>query len=386
MAEPLVEPWYFRRPALAAHLLTLLLDGPGDPLALVGERRIGKTSHLLLEVLPAARARGLLGVYVDIFQHRSDPLAAINYALQEAIDDLIVPASAPGRRLKTAVKKVGAASFSLELGDEPVRRRPEDPFLLVDWLLKTLLRAARRPVLLVFDEIQELATAAHGEPVISALRSAITKSRSQVRVIFTGSSQEKLLELFSRSRAALYEGASTLPFPHLGADFIAFMAAQCRQRFRKRMPAHELASAFERLQRQPRALIDLVLLHASGDAEELADTLEAHVQAQLTGGRYEALWVQLKPLQQRICERVARGDDVTSLAARQAYANGSDRAQTPPGTVHDALRTLLATHLLNKAAGGRGAYRIDDPLFALWLQQPRTPGAQRRASHAHRGA
>ena len=41
MAEPLVEPWYFRRPALAAHLLTLLLDGPGDPLALVGERRIG---------------------------------------------------------------------------------------------------------------------------------------------------------------------------------------------------------------------------------------------------------------------------------------------------------------------------------------------------------
>jgi hypothetical protein len=50
--------------------------------------------------------------------------------------------------------------------------------------------------------------AKEGEAVVSALRSAITKSKSSVRVIFTGSNQDRLRELFSRSHAALYEGAS----------------------------------------------------------------------------------------------------------------------------------------------------------------------------------
>jgi hypothetical protein len=50
-----------------------------------------------------------------------------------------------------------------------------------------LIRTARRPVLLLFDEVQELGVAKDGEAVISALRSVITKSESSVRVIFTGS-------------------------------------------------------------------------------------------------------------------------------------------------------------------------------------------------------
>lgn len=377
MADLLAEPWYFERPVLAAHLLTLLLDGPGDPLALIGERRIGKTSHVLIELLPAARRRGLLPVYIDVYQHRSDPLAAINYALQEALDDLGVPPSTAKRRLQAPVKKIGAASFSIELGEEPARRRPDDPYLLVDWFLKMLLRAARRPLLFVFDEVQELATATHGEPIVAALRSALTKSRRGVRVVFTGSSQDKLVELFARSRAPLYEGASTMPFPHLGADFIAFVAALCRQRFRKRMGEAELAQAFARLQHQPRALIDLVLLHATTETPALADTLDAGVASQLVSGRFDAIWAKLKPLQQRICRRLARGDDLTSRAAREEYARGTGKTEIAPGTVHDALRALLDAHVLNKGAGMRGAYRIDDPVFAQWLAQP-----ERQVPHA----
>ena len=226
MLDLLYQKWYFPRPELAQRIMTLLMDGPGDPVALVGERRIGKTSLLLFELLPLAEKRGLLPVYVDVYQHRADPLAAINYALQEAIDDFTVPNSTLGRRLKTSVKKIGLASAALELGDEPARRRPDDPFLLVDWLIKTLIRTAKKPPLLIFDEVQELATVANGENIVSAIRSAITKSKNNIRLTFTGSSQEKLLALFSRSRAALYEGASTLAFPYLGEDFLALHRAK----------------------------------------------------------------------------------------------------------------------------------------------------------------
>lgn len=257
----------------------------------------------------------------------------------------------------------------MELGEEPSRKRPDDPFLLVDWLLKVLVRTAKRPVLVLFDEVQELATVANGENVVSAIRSAITKSKSNVRVVFTGSSQEKLLELFSRSRAALYEGASTLQFPHLGEDFIAYIAQRSRERFKKRISVSELAEAFERLHHQPRALIDLVLLFSSSEGDSLTAILDERVEAQLTGAQYGTLWSSMKPLQQRICLRVARGEDVTSAEARREYALGSNKAEIPPGSINDALRAMVGSHVLTKSPGGRGRYKIDDPLFAEWLRR-----------------
>jgi hypothetical protein len=225
MNNLIYEQWHFSRPALVESYLSLLRDGPGDPIALQSPRRWGKTTFLLTEMIPAARAAGYLPVYIDVWQSRSDVLAAINYGLQEAIDDLEVPATTVGKRLRTKINKVGVGTMSLELGEEPARKRPDSPFLLVDWLLKSLLRKANKPVLLLFDEIQELAVAKESEAIVSALRAAITKSKKSVRVIFTGSSQDRLAELFSRSRAALYEGASILAFPALGADFLHFVAA-----------------------------------------------------------------------------------------------------------------------------------------------------------------
>jgi uncharacterized protein len=369
MIESLYQKWYFARTQLAQRILSLLLDGPGDPLALVGERRIGKTSHILNELMPAARQRGLLPVYVDIYQHRADPLAAINYALQEAIDDIEVPSSKTGKRLKTTVKRIGVGSIGVDLGDEPARRRPEDAFLLIDWLLKTLVRAARQPVLLIFDEIQELATHTNGENIVSAIRSAITKSKDNVRVIFTGSSQDKLLQMFSRARAALYEGASTLAFPHLGPDFIDFLAQRARSRFKHRPSVAELSEAFERLHHQPRALIDLLLLYSSSEETSLLSLLDSSLEDQLAGLDFRAHWSSLSVLEQRICTRVARGGDVTSVAARREYAADSAKEEVAPGTVNGALRRLVLSHVLAKPPGSRGRYLLDDALFAEWVRR-----------------
>lgn len=379
MADLIHQHWYFARPKLAQHYLSLLIDGPGDPIALVGQRRIGKTTFLLNDLLPAATNRGFLPIYIDVWQHRAEVLEAINYALQEAIDDLDVPGSKVGRRLKTVVKRVGLGGASLELGDEPARRRPASPFLQVDWLLKTLVKDAKRPIVLIFDEIQELATAPGSDNIVSALRSAITKNKSAVRVVFTGSSQEQLMELFSRSRAALYEGASTLAFPHLDAEFIQFIAQRVRDRFKKTVSAKELAEVFVRLHHQPRPLIDLLLLYSSGDAKSLTSLLNARIDDQLTDAGFESTWQSLKPLYRRICLRIAMGEEVSSIAARRAYAQGSSRKELSPGTVNSALKAMIAARVLIKIAGVRGGYALDDPLFAEWLRAGRQLEVDRRA-------
>jgi len=369
MIELIYRQWYCARPALAQAYLRQLLEGPGDPIALFAPRRIGKTSFLLTELSTLARRRGLLPVYVDVWQNRADVPSAINYALQEAIDDLQVPSTTVGRRLKTTVRKVGFGGAALEFGDEPARHPPEEPPLRIDWLLRTLIRTARRPILLLFDEVQELAVAPSGETVVSALRSAITKSRDSVRVVFTGSSQEQLIELISRSRAALYEGASLVAFPPLGTEFIDFVAKRVKARFRRSIDIEELAAAFERLHHQPRALLDLVFLHASSDSGTLSALLNAQWEALLEGASFERTWANLKQLHQRLCQRIVRGLEVSSAEARRDYASGTGQREVSPGTVHSALRALLKSHVLARAGHGRGAYQIDDPLFAEWIRR-----------------
>ncbi len=367
MNNLIYEQWHFARPKLVASYLTLLRDGPGDPIALQSPRRWGKTTFLQSEIMPAARVAGYLPVYIDVWQNRDDVLSAINYGLQEAIDDLDVPTSTVGKRMKTRVNKIGMASLSLDLGDEPARTRPDSAFLLVDWLLKTLVRKAKRPVLLLFDEIQELAVAKSNEAIVSALRSAITKSRQSVRVIFTGSNQDRLGELFSRSRAALYEGASILPFPALGPDFLDFVAAHAETRFRRRITSSDLALAFERFQYQPRALIDLVFLFVSGEKPSFKSVLNERIERLLTSDQYQSVLDQMNPLQRQICRRLSAGGDVSSMDAQRVYAMGLGTEGVSPGSISRALRSLIDLHVLTKPAGARGGYSFDDPMFREWL-------------------
>jgi uncharacterized protein len=371
MNNLIYEQWHFSRPKLVATYLALLRDGPGDPIALQSPRRWGKTTFLQTEIIPAARAAGFLPVYIDVWQNRDDVLSAINYGLQEAIDDLDVPPTTVGKHKKTKITKVGVASMTLELGDEPTRTRPDAAFLLVDWLLKTLVRKAKKPVLLLLDEIQELAVAKRNEAIVSALRSAITKSRQSVRVIFTGSNQDRLRELFSRSRAALYEGASIMAFPALGTDFLDFVITHAQTRFKRPIPINELTLAFERFQYQPRALLDLVFLYVSGEQLSFKNVLHERIERLLASDLYQSLLDQMNPLQKQICRRLVSGGDVSSIDAQRTYAKALGREGVSPGAISRALRSSIDLHVLTKPAGARGGYTFDDPMFREWMSRLR---------------
>lgn len=366
MNDLIYEKWHFPRPKLAQSYLTLLRDGSGDPICLQAPRRLGKTTFLLTEVIPAGIEAGYLPVYVDVWQHRLDPMAAINYGLQEAIDNLEVPASTLGKRLKTKVSKLGIASASIDFGDEPQRHRPDSPFLLVDFLLKSLIKIAKKPILLLLDEIQELAIVKDGESIVSALRSAITKSKTSVRVIFTGSNQDRLRELFSRSRAALYEGASMLAFPTLGDEFSKFIADRIHENLRRSVPWSDVALAFERFQHQPRLLIDLVFVFASGNTA-FKEVLERHVDRIISDSSFQPIVDRMTLLQRLVCQRLLIAPDLTSADARKGYALALHKKAVPSGSVGDALRALVDLHVLTKPSGIRGHYAFDDPMFREWF-------------------
>jgi hypothetical protein len=265
-------------------------------------------------------------------------MAAINCGLQEAIDNIEVPRARLGKRLKTRVNNVGIGSASIELGEEPTRHRPESPFLLVDFLLKSLIRMAKKPILLLLNEIQELAIVKDGESVVSALRSAFTKSKGSVRVIFTGSNPDRLRELFSRSRAALYECASMFSFPALGDEFSQFVADRIHENLRRRVPVSEVARAFERFQHQPRLLIDLVFVFASGTTASFKEVFERHVERIISDSSFQPILDRMTLLQRLVCQRLMVAPDLTSAHAHQGYALALHKKLVPSGSVGDALR------------------------------------------------
>jgi uncharacterized protein len=365
------EQWFFARPALARRHLDHLLEGSGDPIALVGERRIGKTTYLLNDLMPAAQDRGLATVYVDLWQNQADPLGAINYALQEAIDDANVPAATVLQRAKTPIKKIGGAGFSMEFGEDKSRTRPSDPALLLDWLLRTLVRTVKKPVLLMFDEIQEVTRAANSERIVAALRATLTKNKRHARALFTGSSQDELAQLFLRTRAPLYEGASVESFPLLGQDFLKFVITRAEKRLSRKFTLEDAKSAFERLQFRPRLFIDALLLAASRGDKQLRPIADEIIAQKSDNPQYAIDWQALKPLYQGVLRRIALGVEVSSDEARREYAAadpGKDANPVSPGSVDTALRSLIKKRVVNKLSGERGRYEIDDVGFAEWIR------------------
>ena len=128
-----------RRPGIAQSYLTLLGAQPGRPLALFAPRRVGKTFFLDHDLAPEAKAAQMLPVYADLWLHKSAPLEALNHAMEEALEDLLVPTSNIGKVAKTQVKKIGVLGASVDLGDAPRRRTlPESSALRLDALVSRL--------------------------------------------------------------------------------------------------------------------------------------------------------------------------------------------------------------------------------------------------------
>ncbi len=130
----------------------------------------------------------MLPVYADLWLHKSAPMEALNHALEEALDDLLVPASGIGRAAKTPVNRIGLFGGSLDLGQAPQRRKlPDAPALRLDALVTRLSKQHGGQVLLLLDEVQALGDAADADAAVSSLRAVLHKRRAEVCAVFTGS-------------------------------------------------------------------------------------------------------------------------------------------------------------------------------------------------------
>ena len=355
-----------RRPDLARSYLSLLNAQPGRPIALFAPRRVGKTFFLDHDLAPIAKKAGLLPVYADMWLQRTAPLDAINHALEEALDDVTVPAGRTGKLAKTPVKKIGAASVSMELGDEPKRRAlPAAPELRFDALVARVAQASGKKVLLMLDEIQTLGEVNNGEAIIAALRAVIHKRKAQVAAVFTGSSQSGLAKIMSTAGAPMYQFAQLLDFPVLGDEYLEELSAHFARIHRGRKPKLEdLRMLFARLGFKPALMKDIVKSMSAEGITDVEVALKHFIADDRQAMGWKALLDSLPPFERSVLVVIAKQQPPMGRETLKWLAQGRDAAPTV-AKVRAALERLRKAGIVTKSSGDR--VQIEDRLLVEYL-------------------
>ena len=238
----------------------LLRPGPLDQalrsgVFLSGIRRIGKTTFVRQDLIPALQDRGALTLYVDLWTDRSrPPMALVKEAVRQAIASLVQPGSSLLDRLrKTKGVNFGAAGFSsgiqLDSLGEPGGAPLADVFV-------ELVRKAEGDVVLIIDEVQQAVATQDGQDMLFALKAArdtvntATDLPGKLLIVGTGSHKSLVTDMATR-RSQAFAGAHTASFEPLGREYVDW--------FLRRIEAAELAAppldaaydGFQRMRHRP---------------------------------------------------------------------------------------------------------------------------------------
>lgn len=219
--------------------------------------------------MPAAVEKGYLVAYTNLWDNRSVPDEALVSALSEALEPqgvkaLLVKLGNPVNKLKASAKIPGAeSSLEAELGSGD-----GDSAVALREVLRQLDKQ-KKPLLLIIDEAQVLALPDNSD-FAHALRGALDIRKDRITVVFAGSSETTLREMFARASEPFYNWAALEPFPLLDKDFVAFTVKLLNSMAHNRLSLEQGMHAFEELHRTPeffkRFIERYMLYQAQGEA------------------------------------------------------------------------------------------------------------------------
>jgi hypothetical protein len=367
------------RQRIAAALVSL---SEGNPkwLAIIGPRRVGKTS-LLLEAARSAPA-GVSVIVVDVQEAMSNPLVAFRTAALRCLDATLGQevglsferaALAPSDYRAALQRSRTVAGLSadlrtalLELPERALSLAALAPLLALPELIASALGVR---FLLAFDEFQALLPAtARGDDPSPILRS-VWQRHVRTAYVISGSERSVLLDLIGSKHSPFFHHFEPLELgPFSREDSIELLVAGAPPA--RPIPAAIAALAFDAVSGHPfyLQLLGEVLIAQEPPYDE--GSLKAALQ-ELLFSRSGRLALFFEAEYQRVVGRSGQ-----LVAVLDALADG-------PRKPADVARTIKATsgstaHYFDRLGDGvrkleSGAYEIRDPVFRLWLAW-RKPG------------
>ncbi|WP_226477632.1 hypothetical protein [Pseudomonas sp. MWU16-30323] len=377
------------RPILSRKLLAeaLARDLAGESFAdyssgmfLAAPRRTGKSTFLRNDLIPECKARGWLPVYVDLWMNREiDPAELIAGAIGKALGEFESAVS-------KAAKKAGIDKISLLRTLSWDFTKPQLPAgTTLSHALDVLHQVSGQMIVLIVDEAQHALNSEGGVNAMFALKAARdhlngSSTTDGLRLVFTGSSRDKLANLVLKSKQPFF-GAHITPFPLLSRDFVEFVTDLWNQRLAatNQFNLEDMDYAFQLVGRRPE-MLNKLLTEVSvglGEASNLGELLRTGALNHQAGiwSDYESAYNDLSPLQQAVLEVMGErtlGKQAFSPFAEKTFQDVNrklEQAQVEPNAstpnVQKALEVLREKELVWKA--NRGEYALEDSTMAEWL-------------------
>lgn len=364
------DPWHYPRPELAKRYLDMFAMGLTASRALFARRRMGKSEFLKKDLIPAALEAGYRTAYLNLWEAKNAPTAALVAVLGEAMrprgfDKVWAKLNAPLKAVKVTGQVTGLAEAGIEASLSNEAKAAAPPMLrelLATW------DQAKQPLLLCLDEAQVLAEAQHAD-LAHALRAGLDVRKDTIKVIFAGSSEPTLRRMFAKHSEPFYHWSPMEPFELLGEDFVRAMVATVNERTRYPLAFEDALAAFDELQRTPlffRDFLNAYLVDAPEGWKAALESTRAHA---LSDADYALTWNALLAADRSVLRLLADGfEALQSDASRQRM---SDQIGVPvtAATVQHAVQRLVQNGLLVKV--GYGRYNFADTSFADWvLERP----------------
>jgi hypothetical protein len=384
MATRLPSDWHFPRPRLAKHYLDAFDLGLVSAYALYARRRMGKTEFLVRDLAPAADRRGYAVGYCNLWQENDSPLSALVDALTQMSNGRKLTAKIRSKlvsqvsRVAVSARAAGMAEGSAEV--EFKAPQPEGAAALRK-AFKAFDECGNRGVLLM-DEAQVLADARH-EPIEKALRALLDTRKDRIKVLFTGSSEDRLRRMFGVERKAFYHWAQVEPMLLLGEEFALELTRRANSLTTMPLAEEQGLRVFEALHRVPELFRRFLGQYLANPFEGVESAVEACRQSLYSEEGFARMWSRLAPADRLLLQLVAQEQaDLHGIAVREWLGHRMQLGHAASRSIpQNALRRLRDRQTLVQVEPGR--YRFEDEVFRDWilatapLGEPPRPGAPR---------
>lgn len=346
---------------------------------LSGIRRVGKTTFLRRDLVPALEALGALVIYVDLWADRSkSPAALVLEAVRSTLQQLQTPGSGLLQRFKGL--NLGAAGFSFGFQLDSLGTTSGTTLAQA---FAELVAKAQVNVVLIVDEVQQALGSEDGTSLLHALKAARDAVNSQPgtpgHFLFLGTGSHKsLITDMATRRAQPFTGALTTAYQVLWQDFVQWQLDAIAATPGVVLPSVAVAWAgFQLMGHRPEELLKALvqLQTASASASTPADQAFPIICATLAS---VAADVELRAVEefgelgQAIFARIAEGSEsgVSGLFGEEALAAYAERTGSPvlPPQVQNLADRMISANLI--ARPGHGVYTVADPFVRkVWLDR-----------------
>lgn len=373
--------YVFHRPKYARDMAQQLLHPTAFQLNvrsgvfLSGIRRIGKTTFLKQDLIPALEAEGALVIYVDLWTDRSRlPSALVYEAVQQTLLQFKIPGSGVFERFKGL--NLGAAGISFGFQLESIGAQSGTSLAQA---VSELIDKAGITVVLIVDEVQQALVTEDGYNLMHALKAArdAVNSKPNTRGYFlflgTGSHKSLVTDMATR-RSQPFMGAMTTTYELLAEDFVEWKLKQLSSTPELRLPSLPVAlEGFQAMGNRPEEMLKaLVQLQSTDvDPDQAFPIICATLASSAADVELQTL-DEFGPLGEALFERIAMGPDagVTGLYGTDSLESFSKavNAMVEATQVQNLAEKMIAANLITRS--GHGVYVVADPFIRkVWLSR-----------------